>query len=48
MARRLRILFNTETELPMSVELPDKVVMKVTYTETGVQGRYCNTHFKTG
>jgi len=32
------ILINTETDLPMSVELPDKVVMLVTYTETGLRG----------
>ena len=36
--QEVAILFNTETELPMSVELPDKVVMKVTYTETGLRG----------
>jgi len=32
------ILINTETELPMSVELPDKIVMQVTYTEPGLRG----------
>jgi elongation factor P len=32
------ILINTETELPMSVELPDKIVVKVTYSEPGVRG----------
>ena len=32
------VLINTETELPMSVELPDKIVMKVTYSEPGVRG----------
>ena len=32
------ILINTETELPMSVELPDKIVMKVIYSEPGVKG----------
>ncbi len=31
-------LINTETEAPMSVELPDKIVMKVTYSEPGVKG----------
>jgi elongation factor P len=31
-------LINTETELPMSVELPDKIVVKVTYSEPGVKG----------
>jgi elongation factor P len=32
------VLFNTETELPMSVELPDKIVMLVTYSEPGMTG----------
>ena len=32
------VLFNTETETPMTVELPDKVVMKVTYSEPGLRG----------
>lgn len=29
---------NTETEQPVSVELPDKIVMLVTYTEPGLKG----------
>jgi elongation factor P len=32
------VLFNTETEQPMSVELPDKVVMRITYSEPGLRG----------
>ncbi len=32
------IAINTETELPMSVELPDKIVLKVTYSEPGMKG----------
>lgn len=32
------VLFNTETEQPMSVELPDKIVVLVTYTEPGLKG----------
>jgi elongation factor P len=32
------ILINTDTDLPMSVELPDKIVMKITYTEPGIKG----------
>jgi elongation factor P len=32
------VLINTETETPMSVELPDKIVMKVTYSEPGLKG----------
>jgi len=32
------ILINTETDQPMSVELPDKIVLLVTYTEPGLRG----------
>lgn len=32
------VLVNTETELPMTVELPPSVIMKVTYTEPGMKG----------
>jgi elongation factor P len=32
------VLVNTETELPMSVELPPNVVMRVTYAEPGMKG----------
>jgi elongation factor P len=32
------VLVNTETDLPMSVELPDKIVVLVTYSEPGVKG----------
>ena len=32
------VLFNTETEQPMSVELPDKIVVQVTYSEPGLRG----------
>lgn len=32
------VLINTDTEQPMSVELPDKIVLKVTYSEPGVKG----------
>jgi elongation factor P len=32
------VLVNTDTELPMSVELPDKIILKVTYSEPGVRG----------
>jgi elongation factor P len=32
------ILVNTETEIPMSVELPPNVVLRVTYSEPGVKG----------
>jgi elongation factor P len=32
------VAVNTETEMPMSVELPPNVVMMVTYTEPGMKG----------
>jgi elongation factor P len=32
------VLINTESDQPMSVELPDKIVMQVTYSEPGVKG----------
>lgn len=32
------VLVNTESDQPMSVELPDKIVLKVTYSEPGVKG----------
>lgn len=32
------VLFNTETELPMSVELPPNIILKITYTEPGLKG----------
>lgn len=36
--QQVSVLINTETELPMSVELPDKIVSKVTYSEPGLRG----------
>lgn len=36
--QEVTILVNTETELPMSVELPDKIVLLVTYSEPGLKG----------
>ncbi len=36
--QEVSVLVNTETELPMSVELPDKIVSKVTYSEPGLRG----------
>lgn len=36
--QEVSILVNTETELPMSVELPDKIVVLVTYSEPGLKG----------
>lgn len=32
------VLVNTETELPLTIELPANVVMQVTYTEPGMKG----------
>ncbi|MCU7548238.1 elongation factor P [Chitinophagaceae bacterium LB-8] len=36
--QNVSVLFNTETEQPMSVELPDKIVVLVTYSEPGMRG----------
>ncbi|MDX2046691.1 MAG: elongation factor P [Chitinophagaceae bacterium] len=36
--QEVSVLLNTETEAPMSVELPDKIVVLVTYSEPGVRG----------
>ncbi|MGL6021593.1 MAG: elongation factor P [Chitinophagaceae bacterium] len=36
------VLINGDTELPMSVELPDKVVLKVIYSEPGIKGDTAN------
>jgi elongation factor P len=32
------VVVNTETETPMSVELPPSVVLRITYSEPGVKG----------
>ena len=32
------VLFNTESEIPMSVELPPNINLRVTYSEPGVKG----------
>lgn len=36
--QNVSVLFNTESEQPMSVELPDKIVVLVTYSEPGMRG----------
>jgi elongation factor P len=36
--QEVSVLINTETDQPMSVELPDKIVVLVTYSEPGVKG----------
>lgn len=33
-----QVLINTETDLPLGVELPGSVVLRVTYTEPGLRG----------
>jgi elongation factor P len=40
------ILVNTETELPMSVELPPNVTLRVTYSEPGMRGDTATRTFK--
>jgi elongation factor P len=34
----VKIMFNTEDDMPLSVEMPASVVLEVTYTEPGVKG----------
>jgi elongation factor P len=36
--QEVSVMVNTETELPLSVELPDKIVLLVTYSEPGLKG----------
>jgi elongation factor P len=36
--QEVSVSINTETDLPMSIELPDKIVLLVTYSEPGVRG----------
>jgi len=36
--QEVSVLVNGETDLPMSVELPDKIVLMVTYSEPGMKG----------
>jgi elongation factor P len=36
--QEVSVLINGETEQPMGVELPDKIVVTVTYSEPGVKG----------
>ena len=36
--QEVSVLINTETETPMSIELPDKIVLLVTYSEPGMKG----------
>ncbi len=36
--QEVSVLINTETDQPMGVELPDKIVLLVTYSEPGMKG----------
>lgn len=36
--QEVSVLINTESDLPMGVELPDKIVLQVTYSEPGMKG----------
>jgi elongation factor P len=36
--QEVSVLVNTETDQPMTVELPDKIVVLVTYSEPGLRG----------
>ena len=36
--QEVSVMINGETDLPMGVELPDKIVLLVTYSEPGMKG----------
>lgn len=36
--QEVHVLINTDNDMPMSVELPEKLVLMVTYSEPGVKG----------
>jgi elongation factor P len=36
--QQVSVLINTETDTPMSIELPEKIVLQVTYSEPGMKG----------
>jgi elongation factor P len=36
--QQVSVLINTETETPMTIEMPEKIVLKVTYSEPGMRG----------
>ena len=36
--QEVMVAINGETDLPMAVELPDKIVLRVTYSEPGMKG----------
>lgn len=36
--QEVSVSVNTETELPMAVELPDKIVVRITYSAPGLKG----------
>jgi len=44
--QEVSVLVNTETELPMSVELPSSVTLMVTYAEPGMKGDTATRTFK--
>lgn len=35
---QVSVLINTETDTPMSIELPEKIVTRITYSEPGMRG----------
>ncbi|MEP6597088.1 MAG: elongation factor P [Ginsengibacter sp.] len=44
--QEVSVLINGETEQPMGVELPDKIVLQVTYSEPGMRGDTANRTLK--
>lgn len=44
--QEVSVAINGETDLPMTVELPDKIVLLVTYSEPGVKGNTATNTLK--
>jgi elongation factor P len=40
------VLTNTETEQPIGAELPEKIVLQITYSEPGIKGDTANSPMK--
>ncbi len=45
-SQMVNVLWNTDTDLPLTVEIPASVVQRVTYTEPGIKGDTATNTFK--
>lgn len=45
-SQMVNVLWNTDTDSPLSVEIPPSVVQRVTYTEPGIKGDTATNTFK--